>query len=75
MDEDSTTVTRLRQDNDHDIIKWSNLNHIKKHLGNSLRKLNAKVLKSGAIVWLQRCFTYAVRQNKNNPSVLKKKIC
>ena len=74
MDEDSTTVARLRQNNDHDINKWSNLNHIKKHLGNSLWKLNAKVLKSGAIVWLQRCFTYVVRRNKNNPSVLKENL-
>ena len=77
MDEDATTIARIRVELDHDITKWSDLNHIKKSVGNALWRLNKKYpkdLKSENISYLQRCFTYGIRQNKENAEEVKKAI-
>lgn len=68
MDEDSTTLARLRSNVDINITKWSDLNHIKKHLGNSLYGLakTHKQLTTSVIKTLQRWFGYAIAQNRGN---------
>jgi len=42
MDDDTTTMARIRQDLDHNVTKWSNVNHTSKHLTNSLFMLQKK---------------------------------
>ena len=36
MDDDATTIARLRSVLDHDIEKWSDIGHTKKHLTDAL---------------------------------------
>ena len=76
MDEDSTTISRLQKSLCHSITKWSDLNHIKKHVGNSLYALGKthKQLTNTVVQYLQKCFSYAVFQNKGNTSGLRKAI-
>lgn len=68
MDDDTTTMARIRKDIEHHITKWSDRNHTSKHLGNSLYNLQKKhrVLNTSVIKYLQKCFNYALAQNKGN---------
>ena len=69
MDEDATTIPKIVAALQHSVIKWSDMNHIRKHLGNSLyalQKEHRKSLPVATITWLQKCFTYAVAQNKGS---------
>jgi len=72
MDDDATTMARIKTSVSHPIEKWSDLNHTKKHLGNSLYTLQKKhkCLTTKVIQWFQKCFSYAVQQNKGNQSGL-----
>lgn len=67
MDDDTTTLSRIRSFKP-DIVKWSDLNHTKKHLGNSLYSLakKHKGLSTQIIKALQRWFGFAIKQNKND---------
>ena len=74
MDEDATTISRVRSELDHEVEKWSDISHVRKHVGNALWKLNKKYqsqLTAPVIDYFQRCFVYAVHQNKNNPDQLR----
>ncbi|XP_053388946.1 uncharacterized protein LOC128551991 [Mercenaria mercenaria] len=73
MDDDCTTLARVRQELTHDIEKWSDQNHTVKHLGNSLYNLQKKhkVLSAKVIKHLQKCFNYALAQNKEKPDDFK----
>ena len=66
MDDDTTTLARVKSFKP-EIIKWSDLNHTKKHLGNSLYTLakKQKMLTKQVITTLQRWFSFAIKQNKN----------
>ena len=68
MDDDATTMARIRQELDHDIVKWSDINHTSKHLANSLYALQKKhkSLSTNVIKWFQKCFNYALAQNRGN---------
>lgn len=68
MDDDATTIAKIRQTVPHSVTKWSDLNHTRKHLGNSLYNLQKKhkCLTPKVIQFLQKCFSYAVAQNKGN---------
>ena len=69
MDEDSTTIARIRAELSRDITKWSDIMHVKKHLQAALYKLAAKhrCLTSDVIrYFLDKCFSYAITQNKGN---------
>ena len=68
MDDDATTIARLRQELNHSIIKWSDLMHTKKHLQSALYALNKthRSLTGDIIKALLRWFAYAVTQNKGN---------
>ena len=77
MDDDSTTVSRIRSELDHDVVKLSDISHVKCHLKNDLYKLQAKhrSLTTTVITYLvNKCFSYALMQNKNEPENLKKAI-
>ena len=58
MDDDATSMARIRKDINHNISKWSDINHTSKLMGN---KLNTTIIK-----WLQKCFNYVIAQNKGN---------
>ena len=69
-DDDSSTIKKVRDTLDHDVEKWSDIVHAKRAFVSSLyglqkshKKLTAKV-----IDYLQKCFSYAVTQNKNDPT-------
>lgn len=72
-DDDSSTMAALRR-NGTVIEKWSDLNHCTKSLNNALYKLKHKSLTTGVINYLKRCFTYAIKQNKNQPFQLEKAL-
>ena len=65
-DDDSSAIKRLRDTTGVDIQKSSDLNHLKKNVGNSLYKLKAdghKELSDKVIKYVQKCFMYGVMQN------------
>lgn len=73
-DEDFTTIARARKEVDATLEKHSDMNHLKKRLGNALynlknskkyRNLTPKVIK-----YLQKMYSYAIRQNRGNPEKL-----
>ena len=69
MDEDATTIPKIAAAVQHSVTKWSDMNHIRKHLGNALytlQKVHRTSLPVATISWLQKCFTYAVAQNKGS---------
>lgn len=71
-DDDSTTMAMVRQQVPHNVEKWSDVNHAKKALGTRLYNLQKKdkALTSNIIKYLQKCFSYAISQNKNDPQGL-----
>ena len=75
MDEDSTTIARIRAELSHEIEKWSGIMHVKNHLQGALYKLanKHKSLTSDLIKYLvDKCVAYAVAQHKGNPDELEK---
>ena len=75
-DDDSSTIKKVRDTLDHDVEKWSDIVHAKRAFASSLyglqkshKKLTAKV-----IDYLQKCFSYAVTQNKNDPTGVKNSL-
>ena len=59
----------VHQQVNHGVDKWSDVNHAKKSLGTRLYKLQKqeKELTSQVIKYLQKCFSYALSQNKGDP--------
>ena len=51
MDDDTTTIAKLKSEYSPEIVKWSDVNHAKKSLTSSLFKLaqNYKIVASGKI--------------------------
>lgn len=76
MDDDATTMAKVQQNISQPVMKWSDLNHAKKHLGNSLYALQKKhnCLSNKCIQYFQKCFGYAVAQNRGNPEDLEKSL-
>ena len=72
-DDESSAIKKLREECSGDIQKLSDLNPVKKNLGNPLYALKAKghgELSDKVIKYVQKSFVYAVNQNKNNPAGL-----
>ena len=68
-DDDSSAIKRLRETCGENIEKASDMNHIKKNLGNALYKLKSeghKELSDKVIKYIQKLFMYAVCQNTND---------
>ena len=69
MDDDTTTIARIRAELSHEITKLSDISHVKVHLRNSLHKLQSRfrVLSTCVIRYLvDKCFSYALLQNKDD---------
>ena len=75
-DDDTTTMARIKEQVPHPVKKWSDVNHAKKALGTSLYKLQKhhKQLTTPVIKYFQKCFTYALNQNKDDEAGVKKNI-
>ena len=71
-DDDSTTENRLESLVAYDIEKWSDINHASHTLGSRLYAVKSKVkgLSPTVIEYIQRCFTYCIKQNKGKESTL-----
>ncbi len=76
MDEDCTTLSRVKSVINHDINKYSDIMHVKKHVLGDLYKLQKshKVLTANVIKYIGKCFTYAVNQNKGNVEAVRKAL-
>ena len=75
-DDDSSTICQVRNSVTYDVEKWSDINHAKRTLGNMLYSLqsqhkNNKNISGKVIEYLQRCFSYAIKQNNDNPEGVK----
>ena len=68
-DDDSTTMVLVRNQVDHSVEKWSDINHAKKALGTRLYRLQKqeRSLAIPVFKYLQKCFSYALSQNKDDP--------
>ena len=68
MDDDTTTLAHIRKEYDPDITKWSDINHAKKSLTNSLYSLakTHKKISSKVIGYFKKCYSYVLAQNKND---------
>ena len=66
-DEDSTTMSKISSEIEHEVEKNCDINHCKKGIGNALYQLKPKhkVLSTTVIRYIQKCFSYAIAQNKN----------
>ncbi|XP_023246840.1 uncharacterized protein LOC111643363 [Copidosoma floridanum] len=67
-DNDSSSISAVRQACDHEVPKQSDKNHTTKGVVNALYKIQKshKELNSVAIQYLKKCFTYCVSQNQGN---------
>ena len=71
-DDDSSAICKLRKEVSEDIEKWSDVVHAKRSLGKHLyevRKQHSELTEKN-ISHVQTCFSYAVRQNKDDPETL-----
>ena len=68
-DDDTTTESRLKTLVNYEIEKFSDINHSTRTLGSRLYTHKGKVkgLTPTVIAYIQKCFTYCVNQNKNDP--------
>ena len=76
-DDDTTTIARVRADVDESIEKCSDKNHVRKSLANELYKVRDRhknKLSVKTISYLQKCFTYAVDQNRGDSAGLRKSL-
>lgn len=75
-DEDSSAIHHLRSKVDGSIVKWSDVNHLKKSLGNKLYELKKAhpQLTETVIKSVQKNFAYAMTQNKADPEGLGKSL-
>ena len=66
MDEDLATMTKIRKSVPHEVTKESDINLAKKTVGNDLYPLQKihDILSSKVISYLQKCFSYAIKQHK-----------
>lgn len=76
-DDDCTTIARARAEVDQSLKKCSDKNHVRKSVSNDLYKLREKHkhdLPVKAIGYLQKCFTYALDQNRDDPVSLQQSL-
>ena len=73
-DDDACTISKLHKEVSADIEKWSDVVHAKRSLGKHLFELRdntkERELTQTNIAHLQTCFSYAVRQNKDDATTL-----
>lgn len=68
-DEDTTTIHKLHSELGSNITKRSDMNHLKKTVGNQLYELKKrhKALSPMVISYLQKLYSYTVKQNQGDP--------
>ena len=76
MDDDTTTMAKIRREIDHPVEKWSDSNHTTKHLTNSLYSLQKKhkCLTTSVIGYFKKCFNFALAQTKGNAEAYKSRV-
>lgn len=76
MDDDSTTISRMRNNIDPNIMKMSDKNHVRKNMSNALYKLQEKhkSLSTKTINYLLKDVSYAISQNKGNAKGLESSL-
>ncbi|CAC5421913.1 unnamed protein product [Mytilus coruscus] len=76
MDDDSATLSRVKEALDHEVKKLSDINHSTKSLGKAFYNLKSKhkTLSTDIIEYYKMCFSYAIQQNKNNETKLKETL-
>ncbi|XP_065925337.1 uncharacterized protein [Magallana gigas] len=75
-DDDTTTISRLRQNVNPAIQKKSDRNHIRKNFSSCLYDLKKKhkSLSTRIIQYLLKCFNYLLAQNQGNPNGIEKAL-
>ena len=70
-DDDSSTISRVRKNVEHEVEKWSDVVHTKRSFGSSLYSIKTqnKSLTYMVIRYFQRCCGYALKQNKDDEGV------
>ena len=76
IDEDSTAMAKIKESVPHEVTKEGDINNAKKTVENDLYALQKKhhILSSKVICYLQKCFSYRIKQNKNDPVLTKASI-
>lgn len=76
MDGDTSTFTRVKRNLFPSLKKSNDKNHICKNFGNELYKLKPKhkSLTAESISHIQKCFSYAISQNRSNVSGVKRSM-
>ena len=77
MDNDSTTISKVRSEVDQSISKKSDRNHTRKPFTGALFELNKihKNLRNHKVrTHIERCFMYCIQQNKENADQLAKAL-
>jgi DNA polymerase III epsilon subunit-like protein len=71
-DDDSSAIAACREASDHQIVKQSDANHTSKGVKSLLYDISKKhaEMNTETILYLHRCFTYAVAQNKGNSKTM-----
>ncbi|CAC5371499.1 unnamed protein product [Mytilus coruscus] len=68
MDDDSATLSQVKERFGHPVEKWSDINHLRKSVGNSMYNTLQKKHKTSAVIkYFQKCFSYAISQKKKQP--------
>ena len=73
--DDSATIKKVRESVSHRVDKWSDTVHAKRSFGSHLYSIQSKnkgKLSGKVIDYLQKCFGYALKQNKDNAEQLTK---
>ncbi|PFX11891.1 hypothetical protein AWC38_SpisGene24239 [Stylophora pistillata] len=67
-EDDSSTISKVRKIVEHEVAKWSDVVHGKRSFGSSLYSIKTqnKSLTDMLIQYFQRCFGYALKQNKDD---------
>ena len=75
-DDDSSTIAKVREQLKHTVEKWSDITHAKRAFGGSLYGLQKKhkKLTTKVIDYLQKCLSYAVKQNKDDAEGIRTKL-
>ena len=75
-DDDSSTIKKVRESVNHNVDKWSDIVHAKRAFGSSMYNLQKrhKNLSGKVIDYLQKYFSYAITQNKNDPDGIRKSL-
>ena len=67
-DDDSSTISKVRRNVEHEVEKWSDVVHAKRSFGSSLYSIKTqnRSLTDMVIRYFQWCFGYTLKQNKDD---------